>query len=242
MLHLPIFLKTFKPYAPSICMFVHLGRTTLFYLISFLLVLSALTSTGMVQAQSAACTVNQFSPSFPSSVNPGQQFQVTTTLGITCYQWRTYYTGRLDLVDKTSHMILSSSYLNIGFKPTYTSTITSNATAPSTNGPLNLALNLYIFEEASMVQSSLNHPVQITVGSAPANAPVAATTAQANQPMAQSNAALPLEATTSVPTETQTALATGASGMNIWPYAIAAMIAVIVLAALVIFAEQKHKA
>jgi hypothetical protein len=219
----------------------HLGQTTLFCLISSLLVLSTLTTTGIVQAQSAACTVNQFSPSFPSSVNPGQQFLVTTTLGITCYQWRTYYTGRLDLVDKTSHMILSSSYLNIGFKPTYTSTITSNATAPSTNGPWDLALNLYIFEEASMVQSSLNHPVQITVGSTSANAPVAPRTAQAAQPTAQSNATVPLEATTFIPTETQTALATGTSGINIWPYAIAAMTAVIVLSAVVIFAEQKHR-
>ena len=212
-----------------------------FGVVLFLLVLSPLASISLVQAQSAACTVNQFSPSFPSTINPGQQFHVSTSIGISCYQWRTYYTGRLDLVDKSSHMVLSSSYLNIGFKPTYTSTITSNATAPNANGPWNLALNLYIFEEASMVQSSMNHLVQVTVGSAPSNAPVAATTAQAAQPTVQSNVTVPLEATTYVPTENQTALATGGSAMNIWPYAIAAIIAAIILAGLVIFADQKHK-
>ncbi|HUK50441.1 MAG TPA: hypothetical protein VLV18_05350 [Terriglobales bacterium] len=222
-------------------MSVHLGRTAFLATIAFLLVLSPLVSTSLVQAQSAACTINQLTPSFPSNINPGQQFQVTTTLGISCYQWRTYYTGRLDLVDKSSHMVLSSNYLNIGFKPTYSSTITNNATAPNTNGPWNLALNLYIFEEASMVQSSINHPLQVTVGSAPSNAPAAATTSQAAQPTAQSNATVPFEATTFAPTENQTALATGGSGMNIWPYAIAAMIAVIILAALVIFTDQKHK-
>jgi len=154
-------------------------RSKLLAIILCLLTFAALASTS-VAAQSSACQLVQFNPAFPSTVNPSQQVQVKTTITVSCGQWRTYYTGRLDLMDRSSGLILSTAYLNIGQQATYTTTLTNNSTAPQTNGPWNLVLNLYIFEEASMVTSSLNHPVSITVGTNPANQPAPATNSQPN--------------------------------------------------------------
>ena len=138
------------------------------------------------------------------------------------------------MVDHTSGLILSTSYLDIGWRPTYTTTVLSNATAPNTNGPWRLALNLYIFEEASMVTSSKNHFVDLTVGTNSVGQPVAATSAQSNATIA---------ANTQIPSQTQTIpyLASGVNSTPIWPYAIAAMITVIVLAAGILLVEDRRK-
>jgi hypothetical protein len=173
--------------------------------------------------------VIQFNSVFPASVNPGQQAQVKTTITVSCGQWRTYYTGRLDLVDRNSGLILSTTYLDIGQRATYTTTLTDNETAPQTNGPWNLFLNLYIFEEASMVTSSTNHSVGITVGTNSASQPVLATTSQ-------SNATTTLEATS----PTNPSFATEDNGTTLWPYAIAALVTVSILAAVLFVRERKR--
>ena len=208
-----------------------------------LLILTTFASS-FASAQSTACQVVQFNPSFPSSVNPGQLVQVNTTLTLSCGQWRTYYTGRLDLEDRASERILSTAYLNIGQLAVYTTTITNQGTAPQMNGSWNLVLNLYIFEEGSMVTSSLNHPVAITVGASTANQPVAATTSQSTANTTNIANIVPeatIAANSTSDAASDTALAIGQNGANLWPYAIAALIVIVILAAIFIVRSETHK-
>ena len=117
-----------------------------------------------VHAQSQACQVLVFNPEYPVTASAGQTIVVSTTIGVSCGQWRTYYTARVDLVDRQSGNILSTSTFDIGVSPNVTVTVLNNATAPQTSGLWGLNLNLYIFEEGSMVTSSKDHPVNIQVG------------------------------------------------------------------------------
>jgi len=215
------------------------------FLVTTLCLLTITTfASSVVSAQSTACQIVQFNPSFPSSVNPGQVVQVNTTLTLSCGQWRTYYTGRMDLEDRASGKILSTVYLNIGQQAVYTTTITNQGTAPQTNGPWNLVLNLYIFEEGSMVTSSLNHSVAITVGPNSANQPVAATTSQSTANVTTLANTVP-EAITAANltsnTASNTALATGQNNTNLWPYAIAALIVVVVISIALIVRREGNK-
>ena len=110
-------------------MFARSTGKVLIVMLASVLTFTAL-AMGGVQAQSSACQLLQFNPAFPANVNPGQQIQVRTTITIGCGQWRTYYTGRLDLVDRSSGQILSTSYLDIGQKVNYIAFPTNNADRP----------------------------------------------------------------------------------------------------------------
>jgi len=213
----------------------------LIVMLAFVLASAALPISG-VMAQSSACQLLQFNPVFPGTVNPGQQVQVRTTITIACGQWRTYYTGRLDLVDRSSGQILSTSYLDIGEQVNYIAFPTNNATAPQTSGPWNLVLNLYIFEEGSMVTSWTNHAIAVAVGTNPASQPVAVTTSQANvttvlETTSSTNSSSP----TATSSSTNPSLATGGNGQTLLPYGIAAMIVVIILAAILLVRETERK-
>jgi hypothetical protein len=83
---------------------------------------------------------------------------------IECVQWRTYYTGRIDLIDLQSGSILSSSPFDIGWRQVVDTGASNTATAPNQNGLWRLALIIYIFEDGSMVASPVERTIGIQVG------------------------------------------------------------------------------
>jgi hypothetical protein len=120
-------------------------------------------------AYNQSCTVIGWNPNYPTQVAPGQGVQVTTTISVSCAQWRTFYSARVDLVDTSSGRLFSTSAFQIGWKPNVTATVSNAAIAPQATGTWNLQLNLYIFEEAGMV-GSFKHPLSIVVGTANSSA------------------------------------------------------------------------
>lgn len=109
------------------------------------------------------CQVFQFNANYPPTLAPGQTFQVTSSVSLACYQWRTYYGGRVDIVDPASNTILSTSTFEIGWTPAVNATVSNSATAPQTQGSWDLQLILYIFEGGGIVES-VNRPINIQVG------------------------------------------------------------------------------
>jgi hypothetical protein len=121
------------------------------------------------EASNQACQVSIFDPKFPSNVVAGQTIQVTTTIGVQCAQWRTFYSARVDLMDQRSQHLFSTSIFQIGWNPNVTATVSNAAIAPQSSGPWALLLKLYIFEEAGEV-ANFSHVFDIPVGNAIANA------------------------------------------------------------------------
>jgi len=88
---------------------------------------------------------------------------VTSTINVACAQWRTYYSARVGLIDRTSGRLFSTSSFQIGWQPDVVATISNAATAPQTVGEWQLQLNLYIFEEGGMVGSPFKDAFNVNV-------------------------------------------------------------------------------
>jgi hypothetical protein len=134
-------------------------------LLSFLAIAAVLAPFSMASSDVYAqpCQVFQFDANYPATLAPGQTFQVTSTIRLACYQWRTYYGGRVDIVDPASNAVLSISTFEIGSMPTVNATVSNSATAPQTQGSWDLQLVLYIFEDGGIVES-IRYPINIQVG------------------------------------------------------------------------------
>ena len=179
-------------------------------------------------AYNQSCTILSWNPNYPAQTAPGGAVQVVSTIDIACAQWRTFYSARLDLVDRSSNdRILSTSTFQIGWLPNVTETVSNNATAPASAGVWKLQLNLYIFEEASLV-TTFKNALSINVAD-----PVAPT----QQPQAENTtttAMLQPISTQMAPLQTNS-MATAASTSDIWyisvVLALAALIGVSVLLA-----------
>jgi hypothetical protein len=132
---------------------------------SFLMLVALATpSVAIHQVYADACNVAQLNMNYPATSSPGQSIAVDTTVQVFCAQWRTYYSGRVDLVDPQTKTVLSTSTFDIGWRPNVTATVSNPATAPSTNGPWNLELIVYIFEDGGMVTSPTDRNITIQVG------------------------------------------------------------------------------
>jgi hypothetical protein len=116
------------------------------------------------------CQINSWSPNFPNQVSPGQSIQVTSTINVACGQWRTFYTARVDLVNRETGQFYSTSEFQIGWQPDVNATITNLATAPQTPGEWKLQLNLYIFEEGSQDGNPFHNTFNVNVDGANAMA------------------------------------------------------------------------
>lgn len=110
------------------------------------------------------CNVAELNMDYPATSSPGQSIAVNTNMLILCAQWRTYYTGRVDLVDLQTKSILSSSPFDIGWRPSVTATVSNVATAPSNDGPWRLELIVYLFEDGGMVASPMERNIAIQIG------------------------------------------------------------------------------
>ena len=138
------------------------------------------------------CQINDWSPNYPNQVNPGQTVQVTSTINISCGQWRTYYTARVDLVNRSTGQYYSTSEFQIGWQPGVNATITNAATAPPTGGEWKLQYNLYIFEEGSQDGNPFRETFNINVGtpSAPGQQNVTTVTSTQQQMTPNTTAAM----------------------------------------------------
>ena len=184
------------------------------------------------EASNQACQVSIFDPTFPSNVAEGQAVQVTTTISVQCAQWRTYYSARVDLMDRRSQHLFSASIFQIGWNPNVTATVSNVAIAPESSGRWALLLKLYIFEEAGEV-ANFSHVFDIQVGNTIANA--------------QQTTSTTLETTTStgqtsVPMETIPTTSTTSAGVGEQFYILIALAIAAVLCAAVIFRTGKRVA
>jgi len=184
------------------------------------------------EASNQACQVSIFDPTFPSNVAEGQAVQVTTTVSVQCAQWRTYYSARVDLMDRRSQHLFSTSIFQIGWNPNVTATVSNVAIAPQSNGPWALLLKLYIFEEAGEV-ASFSHDFDIQVGNAIANA---------QQTTSTSSTTLETTSQTSVPMETIPTTSTTSSGLAEQFYILIALAIAALLCAAIIFRTRKRAA
>jgi len=144
------------------------------------------------------CQINSWSPSYPNQVSPGQTIQVTSTINVSCGQWRTYYTARVDLVNGATDQYYSTCEFQIGWQPDVNATITNSATAPQTAGQWKLLYNLYIFEEGSQDGNPFHESLNINVGnpSTPAQQNVtttATTSAMSQQQIAANSTSAPAQ-------------------------------------------------
>jgi hypothetical protein len=124
-------------------------------LLSFLAIALALLTSPVapLRVHAGSCQVFEFDAKYPLAIPPGRTFRVTSTISLACYQWRTYYQGRVDIVDPASNTVLSISTFEIGTKPNVNVTVSNSATAPQTEGSWNPQLILYIFESGGIVRS-----------------------------------------------------------------------------------------
>lgn len=155
------------------------------------------------------CRVFQFDANYAPTVAPGQTFQVTSTISLACYQWRTYYGGRVDIVDPASNTVLSTSTFEIGWMPTVNATVSNSATAPQTQGSWDLQLILYIFEGGGIVES-INRPINIQVGAQSVSTTQQTTSTVSTTSSRISTTSSPTTGPTAVASETSTVTTTAA--------------------------------
>jgi hypothetical protein len=187
------------------------------------------------EAFNQSCQVSIFDPTFPSGVVEGQNIQVATTIGVQCAQWRTYYSARVDLLDRRSQHFFSTSLFQIGWNPNVTATVSNAAIAPQSNGPWALQLNLYIFEEGGEV-ANFSHVFDIPVGNAIANAQQTTSSASTTHEMTASTNQ------TSVPLETIPANTTTSSGVAEQFYILIALAIATTLCTAIILGTWKRPA
>ena len=187
-------------------------RLTVARAIALAIILSLFLLTPVVfGADNQSCNLLSWNPNYPSQVDPGEAIQVRTTVDVACAQWRTFYSARVDLVDRSSGRLFSTSTFQIGWLPNVTATISNVATAPQSHGLWKLQLNLYIFEEAGLV-SLFKLPFEITVGTANNSTQETSTTTAATSVAAAPQSAAneqPLAITTTAggsPTESTSAI------------------------------------
>lgn len=135
------------------------------------LLLTLLSPSAAYAADAQPCQLLDWSPNYPNQVIPGETMQVTSSINVACAQWRTYYSARVDLVNRSSGRLLSTSTFQIGWHPDVNATISNAATAPQTAGEWKLQLNLYIFEEGGMVGSPFKATFNIKVADANSSQP-----------------------------------------------------------------------
>ncbi|HYB85025.1 MAG TPA: hypothetical protein VED86_06820 [archaeon] len=100
-------------------------------------------------ASAQPCVVQNVNYGFPSSVTQGQQITVQTHLTATCIQWGPYWTEysiRVDLTNISTGYVLSTVTYQVGYAQTYVDQVFLNtATAPNSQGPWSLRVDLYIW-------------------------------------------------------------------------------------------------
>jgi len=179
------------------------------------------------------CQINSWSPNYPSQVSPGQTVQVTSTINVACSQWRTFYTARVDLVNRVTGQWYSTSEFQIGWQPDVNATISNSATAPQTAGRWPLEFNLYIFEEGSQDGNTFHNPFNINVNGSNTAQQNATSEANSTSVPAAPTPQAPANATSIASQSTAEAIATNPPSVTAYialALAIAAIVGLAVLA------------
>ena len=94
----------------------------------------------------ARCQISNVAYSYPQQADPNQQIEVDTKVAGSCVTTGVdYYSVRVDLVDKNSSTILSTSSTPIGYSANnFTVTTRNFATAPSYNATWPLQMDVYV--------------------------------------------------------------------------------------------------
>lgn len=111
------------------------------------LVLAALVMLLALSTVSAArCQISNVTYAYPQVAQPNQQISIGTSIAGSCASdGESYYAVRVDLVDLSSGVIVSSSDTPIGYNAQSFNVTTSNpATTPSTNGTWPLQVHVYV--------------------------------------------------------------------------------------------------
>jgi len=121
-------------------------RADAFLIIGFVILASAIPI-----AYATACGIQIDSVDHPTAVSPSQNFSITTSLTITCSKASLPISGRLDIVDASSGVAISTQSLRIGYvggeSATFTQVVISSVRAPGTSigyWPLNIHVILFI--------------------------------------------------------------------------------------------------
>jgi hypothetical protein len=117
------------------------------------------------------CTVQVDSVDHPTSVGPGQSFQVNTHVTASCpAQLPDFTSVRVDVVDAASNIALSTGEFVSGYSFAHgggaaSGVVTSNLNAPSLAGPWSLLAEA-LFYRGSYLMSAAQQPFTIQVGGA----------------------------------------------------------------------------
>lgn len=203
--------------------------------VSLLMLVPLLIAGPEVQAQ--PCKILEFNEDYPSNAIPGQAIQVRTTIGVSCAQWRTYYSARVDLVESESNNLLSISTFDIGSRPNVTATVANTATAPQATGSWGLELVLYIFESGGLVVSA-NRSFNIQVGT------VSVATAQTTSTVETTSVGTTITPTQPIVTsQTSTRITPAASPLALEPisFAAGALVACVFAAAVALILKARKR-
>jgi len=123
-------------------------------------------------AHAVGCSLQIFAVDYPPIVEPGQSFQVTTQMNVTCSQSKAYIVGRLDVVETAPNVILSSTSFPIGYFAdlaggTRNVTAVNKVVAPPLQANWTLQVSATLFTSVSAIGGSQKGPFTIMVGHAP---------------------------------------------------------------------------
>jgi hypothetical protein len=101
------------------------------------------------------CLVQSVNYDFPSSVTLGEQIIVKTHITATCVEWPPYFTAysiRVDLTDRSTGYVLSTTTYQVGYAQTYIDQVFLNAaTAPNSPGTWQLRVDIYIWGQSEQL-------------------------------------------------------------------------------------------
>lgn len=94
----------------------------------------------------ARCNVRGVNYSYPSAASPSQHIDVATNIAGSCASdGEDYYAVRVDLIDQTSNLTLSSSDTPIGYNATaFNVTAHNSATTPANNVSWPVEIHVYV--------------------------------------------------------------------------------------------------
>lgn len=109
----------------------------------FLIVVISLSCSNVTASR---CQIADVSYSIPQQAAPSQQIKSATSVSGSCgSNGEDYYSVRVDLVDVTSGLIVSSNSTAIGYAATnFTTTVENILTTPSNNGTWFIDINVYV--------------------------------------------------------------------------------------------------
>jgi len=105
----------------------------------------------------ARCQIGKVAYSIPQQAAPNERIETATTVGGSCVSdGEDYYLVRVDFIDASSTLTVSSNSTSIGYDATnFTVTVGNMLTTPSNNGTWHVDVNVYVIREGGTSGSYL---------------------------------------------------------------------------------------